>query len=633
MQSYLALSMAWSGDVNLLARTSIRRIDLRASRSAIPVVEAIPAADEIATEVPTMVDALERAALDPSKGITLYENDKPTFRSYAQIFDEAKRMAGALANWGVRSRDRVLLALPTSFDFVVSFFAIQWLGATPVPSYPPAALERFEIGFGRLAHIANAAETVMFITSAKLKSSLSDLALRAPSLRAITSAEELLAENAVPPPRGRRIAASRTCFVQFTSGSTGKPKGVVLTHANVTSNIHAMGLAMHATPDERVVSWLPLYHDMGLIGGLLAPIYWRWQLALMSPMGFIERPVRWLKMITETRGTMSPAPNFGYTLCAKRVRPRDLEGLDLSSWRLALNGAEPVHVKTIDEFCEAFASCGFNRRAMFPVYGLAESSLAVTFPDPALPLRTVRLSRKALAEGRVVESKSKDASVLACVGQPMPGHTFLVVDEKGKRLPMGRIGSIVVRGPSVMRCYLKDAETTARVLRRGWLWTGDLGFWDEAGIYITGRAKDLIIIRGRNYYAEDAERVVETIAGARPSGVVVFGVHDDDAGRDRVTCVCETKLRDETKRADLIVEIRRRVNEDVGLPIDEVLLVAPGAIPKTSSGKRQRRQTRQLYLKKDLAPRHVSKRALATAMMRSAIGRLHLALRTRGPVG
>jgi len=617
--------------VSFLERESVTRIDLRASRGAIPLVGIAPAPEVITPEVPTMVDALERAALDPSKGITLYENDKPTFRSYAQIFEEAKRAAGALSAWGVRSRDRVLLAVPTSFEFVVTFFAIQWLGATPVPSYPPAALEHFDVGFGRLVHIANASDAVMFITSAKLKPRLTDLALRAPGLRAITSAEELLAEKGEPAPRGKRISASRTCFVQFTSGSTGKPKGVVLTHANVTSNIHAMGLAMQATSEERVVSWLPLYHDMGLIGGLLAPIYWRWQLALMSPMGFIERPVRWLKMITETRATMSPAPNFGYTLCAKRVRPRDLEGLDLSSWRLALNGAEPVHAKTIDEFCAAFASCGFKPHSMFPVYGLAESSLAVTFPDPGSQLRKVSLSRKELARGRAVESEDADAAVIMCVGRPMPGHVVVVVDEKGNRLPTGRIGSIVVHGPSVMRGYLKDAQATARVLKDGWLWTGDLGFWNDEGIYITGRAKDLIIIRGRNYYAEDAERVVEAIGGTRAGGVVVFGVSDDDARRDRVTCVCETKLRDEKKRADLMVEIRRRVNEEVGLPIDEVLLVAPGTIPKTSSGKRQRRQTRALYLKNDLALRHVSKRALSTAMLRSAIGRLHLVLTTRRP--
>jgi fatty-acyl-CoA synthase len=213
----------------------------------------------------------------------------------------------------------------------------------------------------------------------------------------------------------------------------------------------------------------------------------------------------------------------------------------------------------------------------------------------------------------------------------LPGHTVIVADEKGRRLPAGHIGSIVVHGPSVMRGYLKDAQATSRVLKDGWLWTGDLGFRTDDGLYITGRAKDLIIIRGRNYYAEDAERVVERLAGTRHGGVVVFGVQDDRARRDRVTCVCETKLRDEAKRAELMLEIRARVSEEVGLPIDEVVLVAPGTIPKTSSGKRQRRQTKTLYLRKDLAARAVSKRALAGAMLRSAMGRLHLVLRSRTP--
>jgi acyl-CoA synthetase (AMP-forming)/AMP-acid ligase II len=617
--------------VSISSPESVTRIDVRSSRSAIPIVGVSPVAEPIVPDVETTVDALVRAAEDPSLGITLYEDDVPTFRSYARILEDAQRMAGALSAWGVRSRDRVLLAMPTSFDFVTSFFAIQWLGATPVPSYPPAALERFDVGFGRLVHIANAAETVLFITSAKLQPKLSDVALRAPKLRAIVSAEALLAEKVKPAPRDKRIASSRTCFVQFTSGSTGKPKGVVLTHANITSNIHAMGLACGFKKTERIASWLPLYHDMGLIGGLLTPIQWCFPLALMSPMGFIERPVRWLKMISETRATIAAAPNFGYTLCAKRVRPRDIEGLDLSSWRIAMNGAEPVHADTIKEFTDAFAPCGFKASAMFPVYGLAEASLAVTFPLPGSLPRTMRISREALAKGRVVESDDADAAAFMCCGSPLPGHTVIVADEKGRRLPAGHVGSIVVRGPSVMRGYLKDAQTTARVLQDGWLWTGDLGFRTDDGLYITGRAKDLIIIRGRNYYAEDAERVVESLAGARHGGVVVFGVHDDRARRDRVTCVCETKLRDEKKRAELILEIRARVNEEVGLPIDEVVLVAPGTIPKTSSGKRQRRQTKTLYMGKGLATRSVSKRALAGAMLRSAMGRLHLALRSRTP--
>jgi acyl-CoA synthetase (AMP-forming)/AMP-acid ligase II len=611
--------------------SSVTRIDLRASRSAISIADMIPAPEAIHPEVETTVDALVRAAENPALGITLYEDEVATFRSYAQILADAKKMAGALAGWGARPRDRILVAMPTSFEFVTTFFAIQWLGAVPVPSYPPAALERFDVGFGRLVHVANAAETVLFVTSAKLQPKLADVALQAPKLRAILAAEALLAEDAAPAPRDRNVAPGRTCFIQFTSGSTGKPKGVVLTHANITSNIHAMGLACSFTEGERITSWLPLYHDMGLIGGLLTPIQWRFPLALMSPMGFIERPVRWLRMMSETKSTIAAAPNFAYTLVAKRVRPRDLEGLDLSSWRIAMNGAEPVHADTIREFCEVVAPAGFKPQAMFPVYGLAESSLAVTFPTPGLRPLHLRVSREELAKGRVVETDDEDAAVLTCVGTPLPGHTVVVADPKGRRLSTRQVGSIVVRGPSVMRGYLKNAEATSRALRNGWLWTGDLGFWSDEGLYITGRVKDLIIIRGRNYYAEDAERVVENLIGARHGGVVVFGIHDDAARRDRVTCVCETKLRDEKKRADLILAIRERVSEEVGLPIDEVLLVAPGTIPKTSSGKRQRRQTKALYLKKDLAARKVSKTALARAMFRSAIGRFQMTLRKRAP--
>jgi acyl-CoA synthetase (AMP-forming)/AMP-acid ligase II len=618
--------------MNTVERTkqSTSRNDGRASRSAVSIVGIATSQRRVQPQFPTIVHALERAAADARNGITLYGDDEKTsFRSYAQIFDEAQRVAGALVARGVRSGDRVLIAMPTSFEFVVTFFAVAWLGAVPVPSYPPAALERFELGVQRLAHIASAAETVVCVTSASLKPLLGELALLVPKLRDITSGEALLAENAAPAPRDPHLSPERICFVQFTSGSTGKPKGVVLTHANVTSNIQAMGESLRTSSEDRGASWLPLYHDMGLIGGLLTPIYWRWRLALMSPMTFIERPVRWLQMISETRATVTASPNFGYALALKRARPRDLEGIDLSSWRIAMNGAEPVNAKMVNEFCAMFAKYGFKPETMLPVYGLAESSLGVTFPEPGKVSRTRAVSREALADGRVEASDGADAAVFTCVGKAIPGHSVVLVDDRGKPVPEGRVGNIVVHGPSIMRGYLNDSSATTRAMRRGWLWTGDLGFMTDEGLYVTGRAKDLIIIRGKNYYAEDAERAVEGIPGAKGGGVVVFGVHDDEAQRDRVTCVCETNLRDPAEREKLVAEIKRRVGEDVGLPLDNIVLVQPGTIPKTSSGKRQRRQTRALYLNKALVPRRTGKAALAGAMFRSAIGKIHLVLRSR----
>jgi acyl-CoA synthetase (AMP-forming)/AMP-acid ligase II len=417
-----------------------------------------------------------------------------------------------------------------------------------------------------------------------------------------------------------RAVGEDPAFIQYTSGSTGHPKGVLLAHENLVSNIHAIGQASRIGRKDVVVSWLPLYHDMGLIGALLFSIYWRMPLVLMPPTAFLLKPSRWLWAIHRHRGTMSPAPNFGYALCVKRVRPQEREGLDLSCWRLAMNGAEPVNVRTVVDFQRTFAPHGFQTLAMLPVYGLAESSLAVTFPDPGEPLRFEVVDRAALAAGQAVIARGAGSTAIMSVGRAVPGHEVVVVDERGNPVAEREVGHIVVRGPSVMQGYFRDEAATELVMVDGWLWTGDLGYVSHGELFVTGRAKDLIIVRGKNHYAEDLEAVAERIEGVRAGGVAAFGIYDEGRAQDLVVMVCESRTEKESARLALVEKIATTVQQHCGIHVDEVVLVPPGTIPKTSSGKRQRALCRELYLRNELLQNRTGKLRLALVFARSGAG-------------
>ncbi len=570
---------------------------------------------------PTVLHAFVQAGKG-HRGITLVPDDpggEEETRSYGELVAAAQHFAGRLAARGVQAGDRVLVVLPTSFEYVVVFFAVQMLGAIPVPSYPPAMLEKAEVVIDRLVHIAGHAEAAWFVTSRKLRLVLGDVALRVDTIQELISVERLSAEG----PAGDYEARARgeeAAFIQYTSGSTGNPKGVVLTHRNLVSNVHAIGLALRIGKRDVGVSWLPLYHDMGLIGVLLFCVYWRLPLVLMSPMAFLTRPMRWLKAISDHGGTLSPAPNFAFARCVRRADPQLMERLDLSTWRVALNGAEPVNLQTVRAFEKRFAPCGFRRSTMLPVYGLAEASLAVTFTPQGETLRYESVDRLALADGQAVIDAGEGAVTVVSVGTPVPGHEVAVVDVAGNVLPDREVGNIVCRGPSVMDGYFHDPERTAEVLLDGWLWTGDLGYFVDGYLYVTGRAKDLIIIRGRNYYAEDLERHAEQVTGVRAGSVVAFGVYDEDKACDVVVMVCETAVDGEEERGLLADMVMSVVQEATGIGVDEVVLVQPGTIPKTSSGKRQRGLTRVRYLAGELHPKKTSTAGLAMVFARSGLG-------------
>ncbi|MCB9617164.1 MAG: fatty acyl-AMP ligase [Sandaracinus sp.] len=567
---------------------------------------------------PTLTHAFAYLAKEGGdRGVTLLPDragDPVEHRTWAELVAQSRQVAARLAGEGIGRGDRVLVVLPTSWEFLVTFFALGFLRAVPVPGYPPAMLERAELALDKLRRIADHAGVKMVITTRKIRLVIGELASDS---RPIVSTERL----ALPGPTGpteTRFRRSEAAFVQYTSGSTGHPKGVVLSHGNLVANVHAMGQALQVNRHDVGVSWLPLFHDMGLIGVLFFCVYWRLPLVLMSPTAFLLDPRRWLQAITDYKATLSPAPNFGYSRCVKRVR--DLEGLDLSTWRIALNGAEPVSAATLDEFVERFGAVGFRRSACLPVYGLAEASLAATFPQVGAEWVTDTVDREALAHGTAVPAVGPGSVRLVGCGAAVPGHEVWVADAEGAPLDEREVGHIVVKGPSVMQGYLDAPEATRAILRDDVLWTGDLGYFANGQLFVAGRVKDLIIVRGRNYHAEDVEVVAEQVEGLRVGCAVAFGVYDEDAKEDLLVIVAETKEDDEEAQKRIAEAVAERVQSECGIRVDEVVLVEPGTVPKTSSGKRQRALCRDLFLQGELHVRRTSKLRLALVFVRSGVG-------------
>ena len=517
--------------------------------------------------------------------------------SYADLLSEAAAVAGGLRESGVRRGDRVALMLPTGRDFLSAFQGILMAGAVPVPIYPPARIDRLEEYARRQSAILADAEASALVTIARARGVADVLRASVPALRQVTTVAELAARGASwTRPEG---SGGDPAFIQYTSGSTGAPKGVLLTHDNLLANIRAVGLGLDVRPSDVGASWLPLYHDMGLIGTWLFCMHHGIPLALQSPLSFLARPERWLWSIHRHRATLSPAPNFAFELCVRKVPDRALEGLDLSSWRAALNGAEPVNPETIDRFVERFAPYGFRREAMSPVYGLAESSVGLCFPPVGRGPRIDRVARAPFeSEGRAQPATGDEPLLrFVSVGRALPEHEVRLVDDDAVDVPERTVGRLVFRGPSSMSGYYRQKEATEAVtLPGGWLDTGDLAYRADGEVFITGRRKDLIIKAGRNLVPQEIEEIAAGVPGIRRGCVVAFGVTRPELGTESLAIVAETRATAEAERDRLSAAITERVAEALGLPPDVVALVPPGAVPKTSSGKIRRAATRETYL-------------------------------------
>ena len=410
--------------------------------------------------------------------------------TYPDLLQACQKVAGGLNSLGIQPGERVGIMLPSGPDYLASFYGVLWIGAVPVPIYPPFRLDQLEDYVKRQAAILTLAGVRHLISFDRAKPVMPLLRLHTPKLEKILTVAELDAQ--APPPRPHEQA-----LIQFTSGSTGLPKGVVLSHQNLIHNIRGYGFGMNLGAGDVTISWLPLYHDMGLIGTMLGSVYHGQPLALMGPQDFLARPSRWLWALHNYKGTVSPAPNFAYEICARKIPDEEIEGLDLSHWRIALNGAEAVRPETLDRFTERFAPYGFRPAAHFPAYGLAEASLAVTFPSPGRgPIYETFHRETFESEGVIAASAPHENSVtLVACGRPLPDMEVRIVGAEGEVLDEKRRGSVEFRGPSSMLGYFENEEATAATKDEfGWVKTGDLGFLSEGELYITGRSKDVIIL-------------------------------------------------------------------------------------------------------------------------------------------
>jgi 1-acyl-sn-glycerol-3-phosphate acyltransferase len=578
-----------------------------------------PSAADYPDQAGTLIEALLWHAREhPERPQVFLREDAPpgqhepavrTIR-YGELLEQASRVAARLRARGVSPGDSVALMLPTCREFFFTFFGVQLAGAVPVPIYPPFRADRIEEYAERQAAILHNAEARLLITFRQAEGVARLLRPLVPTMKDVVNAAALVEPAAsggdgsapdLPAARPNDLA-----FLQYTSGSTGDPKGAMLTHANLLANIRAIGEAVDVRTGDVGISWLPLYHDMGLIGTWLLPLYFGFPVAVMSPLAFLSRPERWLWAVHHHRGTLSAAPNFAYELCVRKIADRDIEGLDLSSWRAALNGAEPVNPETLERFIERFSRYGFRREAMLPVYGLAEASLAVTVPPMGREPLVERVERATFErEGRAVPARPSDVSAVAFVsaGRPVPGAEVRIVDpETRAEMPEGAEGQLWFRGPFATQGYYRNPEAT-RALRPqdDWIDSGDRAYLKDGEVYITGRVKDIIIKAGRNLYPHEIEELTGRVHGVRTGCVAAFGVRDATLGSERLVVVAETREQDAETRSRIVAQVNQSVADQLDLPPDVVELVPPQTIPKTSSGKLRRDATKRLYLSGRLA--------------------------------
>lgn len=521
--------------------------------------------------------------------------------TYKELWDGAARLAAGLQQRGAQSGETVAIMLPTGKNYFFSFFAILLIGAIPVPIYPPLRRSQLEEHLTRHSRILNNSRSALLITVPEAKAIARLLKSQVESLRDITTVDDLgqYGDRYVRPV----IASNDIAFLQYTSGSTGNPKGVVLTHVNLLSNIRAMGRAIKADSSDVFVSWLPLYHDMGLIGAWLGSLYFAITFVVMAPLTFLTRPQRWLWAMHHYRGTLSAAPNFGYELLLKRLDDEDLEQLDLSCWRCAFNGAEPVSPETIQRFGARLESTGFKTQTMMPVYGLAEASVGLVFSPLHEEPRIDCIQRDLFSHTRRAKrAKDTDTNALRFVscGQSLPGHQVRIVDDDGKEREERCEGRLQFRGPSATTGYYRNPDASKELFTDGWLNTGDLAYMADGYLYVTGRSKDVIIRAGRNIYPQEVEEAVGNLKGVRQGCVVAFGTIEPDSGTERLVLIAETGKQEDEDKRQLEKEITEIANDLIGLPPDEVIIAPPHTVLKTSSGKIRRSACRESYERSEL---------------------------------
>jgi fatty-acyl-CoA synthase len=522
-----------------------------------------------------------------NRGLTFRGEHTETFVSYRQLGQEVGDLAARWSSLGHRQGDRVVLIVADEREFVLAFLSALRAGVVPVPMFPPFLIGQLDAYLSGLRHVCEVSGAARCLVSAGLRPLFQD----APPPCPVSVFEEL--RSARPGPTGRP-APGDPAFLQFTSGSTGDPKGIVVTHRSLLANVSAIGghgMAVDAARD-RGVSWLPLYHDMGLIGFLFVPLCWQASVWYLPPLQFARNPLTWLRTLSEVQGTIAFAPNFAYGLLTRRSGAEAPAGLDLSSWRIAGCGAEPVRPDTLRRFADLFAGAGFRADAFMPSYGLAEATLAVTLTPAGAGLRTFAVNTERLrADGVAVAADPADQhpTELVSSGQVLPGTEVRILGPDGMACAEDREGEIVVAGDSLAAGYFGDPERTERTWRDGWLHTGDCGFLHRGELFVTGRIKDLIIVNGRNHQPQDIEAVAASVPGVRPGNVLALPSQGADG--EGVRIVLEAR---EGAAGDLAAQVRRKVRASIGLAVSDVVVLPRDGLPKTSSGKLRRSHTAQL---------------------------------------
>ncbi|MEM7349757.1 MAG: fatty acyl-AMP ligase [Acidobacteriota bacterium] len=550
----------------------------------------------------TLPEAIERAAKHfPERGISIFDSRGRSHerRTYKEVLAAARQSAGRWIALGVHPGDRILVSVPTSWAWLEAWLGALFCGALPVAVAPGAAMGASAAQIRKVeALVERLKPRHAVVTDGFRRASVN----AAPRTQAVALTSEELATQApdsfVAPPSSPEAIA----FLQFTSGSTGLPRAVAIPHRaaihNVIGSDEAIG-APHGAPAHQwadtMVSWLPLHHDMGLVGSLFQSIYGGLDLWLLPPGAFLARPGKWLEHLGQHGVAFAPSPNFGYQLCVERLTPAARDGLDLSSWRDAMTGAEMVRPETVEAFCDAFVPYGFDPQAFRPCYGMAEGTLAVTFDLKGQGVRT-----RPLPAGADPAATGSGLNEVVCVGEPIRATEVRIVAPNGEPLLEGEVGEIRVRGPSVFVGYYNDDQATAESLQDGWLATGDLGFLYAGELYITGRLKDILIVRGTNLMPHEIEWLAESVTGgggALRTGA--FSVACGAAGEEPVVVV-EVNDRDPEKLARLEQAIRSKIGRTLALPVADLVFVRRGKIPKTTSGKVQRRALREQYLQGEI---------------------------------
>lgn len=503
----------------------------------------------IGEEPTTLVTWLLGASADERPWLVFHRSGQQEVLRFCDAEPLARRWAAALEGAGVAKGDRVAVFFPNGVDFIGAFLGAQWLGAAAVPVPWPATALVSDLPDSAL-RLLDACRPKVVCASRPIDG---HLVLHAPAAT----------------PCGAAPVAGPVAFLQYSSGSTGRPRGAVISPTAAACSAVAMVQALELNALDVGVSWLPFFHDMGLVGVVLTSLAARYPVHVLQPGEFLLRPSRWLELASAVRATMTVAPNFAYELVLRRVKPS--ESHDLSAMRAMLNGSEPVHRATLERFERCWSSVGLRAGAVLPVYGLAENVLGVTFQPLGAPDPDLRL----------------DARVVPSAGRPLAGVSVAIRDEAGSVLPEGREGDLWVRSPMLMAGYFEDEASTASALRDGWLRTGDRGVVQHERLYLTGREKELVIKLGRKFHPSDIERIVAEVADPPPNGVMAFSVEGTGARQEALVVVVEQRRE---PQAGLVERIRGRVSAELGVLVDRVELVGAGALPRTTSGKLQRRE-------------------------------------------